>query len=529
MLYNEEKKVSMYARKNRTVFFVRMDGSRKDVTIMGGSWKRFFAWVFVFVMLLSCGPALAEFSPRYTQMNAGNGLTLTIRMKAEALSPLSKAALETVNEWLDGAALTVTVGQNASADFSLLGESVLRADVQRKDDYALTTFSPDGGSYLTAADAADALTLLCGRDFEWPDPSGFPGAYVKLAPQLYDKLASHVTPKKSKEGTSIKNASKAASNETYIFSGDEMNEFWPRVLDTLRPAMEEALAGQPGLCAKAEELLDNIEFSGECRFKRFLDKAGEDMGLQFTGNAALGDDKRKVTLFYGFTPDKGGYLSFSAPAVKGKNNLKVTCAVQMTGKKNANTLTIASTYTRTLEGKTVSGSINANLKNTLGQDEEKWTGKATVTRTENRVKSTWTLTPALTFDDEGLSGTVAAQKKEGSKTTVKAAIDVKAEPYQKAAPPAAASAKDLRDADTERAILMAQDEAEPLTAAMVDLLSQLSEKERTGILNTVRTDAWFNSPLAPALEAAVEALTEPEEEPEEEPWDDDAGYDEADG
>ena len=145
----------MYARKNRTVFFVRMDGSRKDVTIMGGSWKRFFAWVFVFVMLLSCGPALAEFSPRYTQMNAGNGLTLTIRMKAEALSPLSKAALETVNEWLDGAALTVTVGQNASADFSLLGECVLRADVQRKDDYALTTFSPDGGSYLTAADAAD--------------------------------------------------------------------------------------------------------------------------------------------------------------------------------------------------------------------------------------------------------------------------------------------------------------------------------------------------------------------------------------
>ena len=89
--------------------------------------------------------------------------------------------------------------------------------------------------------------------------------------------------------------------------------------------------------------------------------------------------------------------------------------------------------------------------------------------------------------------------------------------------------KDLRDADTERAILMAQDEAEPLTAAMVDLLSQLSEKERTGILNTIRTDAWFNSPLAPALEAAVEALTEPEEEPEEEPWDDDSGYDEADG
>ena len=171
-----KKKVSMYARKNRTVFFVRMDGSRKDVTIMGRSWKRVFAWACVLAVLLSCAPALAEFSPRYTKLNAGNGLTLTLRMKADALSPLSKAALETVNEWLDGLALTVTAGKNSSADVSLMGESVLRADVQRREDYTLTTFSPDGGSYLTASDAADALTLLCGRDFEWFDPSGLPGA-----------------------------------------------------------------------------------------------------------------------------------------------------------------------------------------------------------------------------------------------------------------------------------------------------------------------------------------------------------------
>jgi len=525
-----KKKVSMYARKNQFVFFVRMDGSRKDVTIMGRSWKRVFAWVCVFTVLFSWAPALAEFSPRYTQMNAGNGLTLTIRMKADALSPLSKDALKTVNEWLDGLALTVAMGKNSSADVSLLGESVLRADVQRNEDYTLTTFSPDGGSYLTANGAADALTLLCGRDVEWFDPSGFPGAYVKLAPQLYDKLASHVAPKKSKEGTSIKNASKAVSNETYTFTGDEMNEFWPRVLDTLLPAMEEALAGQPGLYAKAEELLENIVFSGSCKFKRFLDKAGDDMGLQFTGNAALDDDKRKVTLFYGFTPEKGGYLSFSAPAVKGRNNIKVTCSVQMTGKKNANTLVIEGKYTRTLDGKTVSGTVNTNLKNTLSEDEEKWTGKATVTHTENKVKSTWTLTPTLTFDGDGLSGSVAVQKKDGNKTTVKAALDVKMGPYEETEAPAAASAKDLRQADTERAIMTVQGETAPLTYALAELIEQFTERERTGVLNTIRTDAWVNGPLTPALEAAVDELTEePEEEPEE-AWDDESGYDdESDG
>ena len=465
-------------------------------------------------MLLSCFPVMAEFSPRYVKLRAGDGLTLTARVKADALSPLSIDTLSAINEWLDGLAVTVSIGKNRNADVSLLGESILRADVQRMGDYTLATFSPDGGSYLTAAEAPDALTLLCGRDYEWPDPSGFPGSYVKLAPQLYEKLASHVTPKKSKEGTSIKNASKAASSEIYTFSGDEMNEFWPRVLDTLLPAMEEALAGQPGLYSKAEELLENITFSGECRFKRFFSKAGDDMGLQFTGNAALEDDKRKITLFYGFTPDKGGYLSFSAPAVKGKNNFKLTCSVQLTSKNTTNTVAVEGTYTRTFDKKTVSGSVTANLKNAVKEEEEKWTGKVTVTRTEDKVKSTWTLTPALVFDDEGLSGSVGLQKKEGSKNTVKAAFDVKAGPYQGAIPPAAASAKDLRDASPERARAMVQEEIAPLTAALAELMESLTDKERASLLHDLRTDAWMNGPVTPALEAAVEELEE-SEEPEE--------------
>ncbi len=481
---------------------------------MSRFWQRAFAWTCVFVMLLSFAPAMAEFSPRYGKLSAGGGLTLTMRVKAETLSPLSKATLETINDWLDGLALTVSTGQNSWADLSLMGESVLRADVQRKDGYTLTTFSPDGGSYLTAAGDPDALTLLCGRDFEWPDPSAFPGAYVKLAPELYEKLASHVTPKKSKEGTSIKNASKAASSEIYVFSGDDLNEFWPRILDALLPAMEEVLAGQPGLYKKAEELLENVTFSGECKFKRFFSKAGDDMGLQFTGNAALEDDKRKITLFYGFTPDKGGYLSFSAPAVKGKNNFKLTCSVQLTSKNTTNTVAVEGTYTRTFDKKTVSGSVTANLKNAVKEEEEKWTGKVTVTRTEDKVKSTWTLTPALVFDDEGLSGSVGLQKKEGSKNTVKVAFDVKAGPYQGAIPPAAASAKDLRDASPERARAMVQEEIAPLTAALAELMESLTDKERASLLHDLRTDAWMNGPVTPALEAAVEELEE-SEEPEE--------------
>lgn len=496
---------------------------------MGRCWKRALALACVLLMMLSCSPAAAEFSERFLQMRAENSLTLTVRAKAEMLNGLNKDSLESINEWLDSAALTVSTGKNSRADISLEGESILRADVQHRDGYTLTVFSPSGGSYLTAEDAADALTLFCGREAEWFDPSVIPGAYLKLAPQLYEKLSSHVTPKKSKEGTSIKNASKAASNETYTFSGDEMNEFWPRVLDTLLPVLEENLKNQPGLCAKVEELLEALEFSGECRFKRFLDKAGDDMGLQFTGNAGVDGDKRKVTLFYGFTPDKGGYLSFSAPAVKGKNNFKVTCSVQMTGKKNVNTLGLEGTYTRTFDGETVSGTLNASLKNTLQDDDENWTGKVTVTRTENKVKSTWTLTPKLSLSADGVDGTVSLQKKQGDRNIVKAAFEIKMNVTEDITAPAAASAKDLREMDAELAKNAVQDEAEPLIMALSDLINPLNGKEKTAILNDIRTDAWFNGPITPALEAAVDWLSEEdepaeeeleEEEPEEE-WDDD--------
>ena len=490
---------------------------------MAGSWKRALALLCGFVLILSCSPAAAEFSERYTRMSAGNSLTLTMRVKAESLYGVSRESLDSINEWLDNAALTVVSGKNSRAEISLEGESVLRADVEHRDGYTLTVFSPSGGSYLTAEDAPDALTLFCGRETEWFDPSVIPGAYLKLAPQLYEKLSSHVTPKKSKEGTSIKNASKAASNETYTFSGDEMNEFWPRVLDTILPVLEEALKNQPGLRAKAEELLEAVEFSGECKFKRFLDKAGGDMGLQFTGNASVAGDKRKVTLFYGFTPDKGGYLSFSAPAVKGKNNFKVTCSVQMTSKKSTNTLALEGTYTRTLDGSTVSGTLNASLKNTLKDDDENWTGKVTVTRTENKVKSTWILTLKLILSADGMEGTVALQKKQGDRNMAKAVFEIKVNVTEDITPPAAASAKDLRELSPERAKAAVQDEAEPLIMALSDMINPLNGKEQAAVLNDIRTGAWINGPVTAALEAAVDWLSE-EEEPEEEPdedWDND--------
>ena len=482
------------------LIFVMIMGKRKDVTCMSGFWRRALALACAWAVLLSCASALAEFSPRWTEWSRKEGVSVTLGATAEAWNPLSKASLAQVNEWLTGLSLTLNMGASEQAALSMNGESLLQVGVQRLSGYTLTTFAPSGGAYLTSPDAPDALSLLAGEGVSLPDPAGFPGAYVKLAPGLYEKLASHTAPKAAKQVTSIKNSTASTANEVYTFSGDELNEFWPRVLDTLLPALENALEASPDLYSQAEALLEELTFSGECKFKRFLSKDGEDMGLQFTGQAARGEDKRKVTLFYGFTPNKGGYLSFSLPAVKGKNNLKLTVAVAMTQKNGVNTFSVESAYTCTLDGKTVSATLDGSLKNTVREESEKWTGKVTLTRTENKVKTTWTLFPDWTWTDEGMTGSAAVQQKTGNTVKLKATVNVAVTDYQPFALPSAASAKDLRALTLERARTAVQAELAPLTLALGRLIAPLSEKERDTLLHDLRTDAWMNGPVVPVAE-----------------------------
>ena len=471
---------------------------------MGRLLKRACAWLLAAAIALSCAGALAEFSPRYEKLMNGEGVTLTLSAQLKQMSKMKKTSLETLNDWLEGLVVTMSLGGDTEAAVRLNGDDVFWVRVQRESGYNLTSFGPDGGAYMTAPDKADALELLSGDSVSLPDWSQAPGAYVQMAPKLYDMLSSHVTPTAAKQTTTIKNAAKAASNELYTFTGDDLTEFWPRVLDVVYPALEELLSGQPGLCAQIEETLDDLTFSGECKFKRFLDKEGRDMGLQFTGNAELGEEKRKVTLFYGFTPDKGGYISFSAPAVKEKNNLKITCGVQLTGKNGVNTVTLEGTYTRTLDKKTVSGSLNATLKNVIKEGDEAWSGKVTLSRTADKVKSTWTLTPALTFTDEGLTGEIALIKKQGGNTVAQATITAALTPYHALNIPPAASAKDLRGLSDERAQSAVALENLPLIETLAELMGILSAADRDALLHDLRTDAWMNGPVAPALESAAE-------------------------
>ena len=490
----------LFLCKNMDLFFVFIHENRKDVGKMSRN-MRLFALLTAAVLWLSCTGALAEFSPRYERLAAGEGMALTVSGQLENLSPLGAQSLEIVNGWLDGLEFTVTEGQNTSVRIVKNGESLLSASVNRQAGYTLTAFQPSGSVYLTDPAGPDALTLITGDEVAIPDFSKLPLLYRTIAPSLYAALEKYVTPKKVKEATSIKNASAAASYVNYQFQDGKLNEAWPDALEAVLPALKEALSDQPALYAQTEELLRALEFSGECRFKRFLDKEGNDLGLQFTGRAAKDGDNRKVTLFGGYTPDKGGYVSLTLAGVGSKNSLKFNLGVKLTAKKNVNTLTLEGSLNRVLDGKTTAYTLNASLKNEIKEESEHWTGKITLAGTENKVKTTWTLTPDLMFDESGLEGNMTVQRKTGSAVSLKAKAHVRLTSAGEEGYPAALSAKDLRGLTRERARTAVLSELVPLTGAIASLTANLTEDERTLLLHELRTDEWMNGPSVPVQTA----------------------------
>ena len=472
--------------------------------------RRFFrgltAWLCAAALCFTSAGALAEFSPRYAAMTAEGGIEAELCISFETLAKLSEGSLAVVNDWLSRMRLRLALQETAARSqnrlsLTLDGEEALAVSTLTQSDYTLTVFSPSGGAYLTSPDAPDALSLLAEDQDGLPNLAALPAVYAQWAPALYPLLAQITTPKASKTATSIKNAAASAAYENYILTAEEMNGAWPQILDALLPALKGALAGQPRLYAQAEELLRALTFSGECRFKRFLDKEGGDMGLQFTGRAARGEDERKVTLFGGYTPGKGGYISLSLPAVSGKNNFKATLTGKLSEKNAQRALTLEGTYTRAYAGETQTASLDVSLKNAIQDENEKWSGKVTVETKEKGIKSTWILTPDLAFTGSGLQGQVGIRQKKDGDQVLKAVLSLSLKGMGEIAVPEAAAAKDLRGMEESQARAVTAGETSALTRVFMGLIAALPEETRSVLTHDLRTEAWMTAPSAPLPEA----------------------------
>ena len=267
----------------------------------------------------------------------------------------------------------------------------------------------------------------------------------------------------------------------------------------LLPLMQEALSGQERWYQEAEALLKELIFSGECRFKRFLDKSKGDMGLQFTGNAAKGEDLRKVTLFGGYTPGKGGYISLALPAVKGDNNFKISFTGKTTTKENTCTLIFEGSLARTMDGKSQSFSMEGTLKNTVKNGDESWSGKITLNTKSDALSAIYTITPSLFFTDEGLQGEIALQKKENKETKIKGTIHIAPAGGEATAAPGATAAQDLRSLNDEQARAIVAQEMIPLSRMLYQMMTALPDESRILLTHDLRTDEWMNGESVPVI------------------------------
>lgn len=463
---------------------------------------RIFTLLVAAVLWLSCPGALAEFSPRYEQLFAGDHMTLEISGQLNSLSTLSSRSLEIVNGWLEGLTLRVSAGKNDAMAVLKNGERLISAFVERQAGYTLTAFQPSGGAYLTNPDGPDALQLIAGETPALPDLTVLPALYGKAAPAMYAALENYVTPKKMREHTSIKNANASTSYMNYLFPDGKLNEAWPEVLEAILPYVKEAFKAQPDLYEDVEGLLKALTFSDECRFKRFLDKEGNELGFQFTGKAERDGDKRKVTMYGGWTPDKGGYFSVNLAGVGSKNSMKGSLSVKLTAKQNVTTLDADGSLDRVMNGRSTAYTLNAALKNEAGEEQEHWTGKISCSEKEHGIKSAWTLWPDMTFTENGLEGDVSVQRKTGSDVTLEAKVHALLTAGEAEGSFGIHSAKDLRGLTAEKARASALSEVAPLTGALAPLVAELNESERTLLLHELRTDAWMNGPSVPVPDAA---------------------------
>ena len=466
---------------------------------MRGTRKPLVALLCAVLLCCSCLDAGAEFSPRYEALSREGGATLTLEAQAETLYPLSEESLNIVNGWLEGLALILTVNGDTQASAMLDGETLMDVTVRRQNGYTVTSFAPSGGVYLTD-EGEDALHLLTGKASVYPDVRELLEAYQRIAPAFFPILAGETAPKTVKDATSIKNASASAAYENYLFKDGAMNSVWSKAAEEgILPVLKETLRDRPDWYRLAEETLLGMEFSGESRVKRFLDKDLADMGLQLTGQAAIRGEKRKITLFGGYTPGKGGYVSLSLPAVKGKNSLKITFGGKLTEKNGVRTLTLDGAYACNQDGISEEMSLSASLKNAVKDGREDWSGKITLTVTRNKEKAVWTLTPEMAFTEEGLQGNITVQKKVGKSVRLKATVRASLKAPEEISAPMAYSAKDLRGLSPEEARVQVQAEWIPLTEAIARLISHLPQEARALLLHDLRTDAWMNGPDAPVL------------------------------
>lgn len=421
-------------------------------------------------------------------------LQLTVNGRITESSRLSENGLNTLNKLLSRLAIRqMAYPDGERAALIIDGKEMWSVHRSDEKDATLVVFSDTQG-YRTAADAPDALMLLSGTGRAATIPLFAPDAYEKSAENVYAILQTAAEPVLQKSSTTVQNAAASPRYDRYTLTAEQMNALWPGMVAAIQPYFD-----RDGGEKEAWQAVADVRFTTDVRVKRLYDAAGQDLGVQMTGNGVVLGTERKISLLMGYTKGKGGGFTLSAKALKGKDSLKINASLKEKTKEDGTSYTLNCDFSHVMQGETESGAFSLSLMEKPGA----WQGKA-VWQQGNR---SLTAEADIIIAPEHSQGNVTITAKEKKTVLFSAELQFFAEsaPFQAAAQ---VPVRDLSGMTQQQAKTALYPEEMTLMRALIYLLGDLPEEERWQLTHELRTASWYTGEEVPLADENEQWIVE---------------------
>ena len=424
-------------------------------------------------------------------------LELTVTGHVTESSTLSDEGLRVLNQVLSRLTIRQTVFSDGERAELTIDQNAVWAVERRVDDAGTVVIFSDTQGYKTAADEPDALMLLSGMGREVHIPLFAPDAYEKSAAEGYALLQMVAEPVPQKGSATVQNAAASPRYDRYTLTAEQMNGLWPGIVAAAQPFFD-----QDGGQKEHFQAAACIEFIGDVRVKRLYDAAGQDMGVQITGNGVLLGTERKITLLMGYTKGKGGSFTLSAKAIKGKDSLKINATLKEKSRDGENNYVLSCDYSHIFQGETESGTFMLDLL----EKPDGWSGQAAWQQGNKSLTVEGDMLDTLA----GMQGTVYITSKEKKKVLFRAEVMLMAEqgqePERMDVP-----VMDLSGMTQGQARAALHPQEMILMRALVYLLNDLPDDDRWLLTHELRTDHWHSGSDVPVVNEEEQWIVEEDE------------------
>ena len=239
-------------------------------------------------------------------VSAALGEGVQVSFSAQESDYLSAGALRALNQVLADITLVLTQ-ENDGAGIALLdGENeILRMQSQ-------------AGRALLTADGCTAEQPLA-----YIREQGVYGAVLQAGQTVGQLLSGWETT--GKATAELGNAGNPKTQAVYVLTGEEWATVWTDVCAVLLPVLQNTVQN-PTWLERAEAFLRGLTIEGKGTLRRYFAADGTEMGAYFYAAQVrfAENDVREVRLEYGYTQEKGFYLTFRCPNKKETRNLRIS-------------------------------------------------------------------------------------------------------------------------------------------------------------------------------------------------------------